>query len=68
MSGPITGIDHALVGVRDLEAARRAYRHLGFMVSPRGRHIGWGTANYCVMLPDSYIELRDGTPVAFRHM
>ena len=46
-----------LVGVRDLVAARRAYQHLGFTVSPRGRHIGWGTANYCVMFPDSYIEL-----------
>lgn len=57
MAGGITGIDHVLVGVRDLEAARRAYQHLGFTVSPRGRHIGWGTANYCVMFPDSYIEL-----------
>ena len=57
MSAHITGIDHALVGVRDLEAARRAYRHLGFTLSPRGRHIGWGTANYCVMLAGSYIEL-----------
>ena len=57
MSGGITGIDHVLVGVRDLVAARRAYQHLGFTVSPRGRHIGWGTANYCVMFPDGYIEL-----------
>ncbi len=57
MAGGITGIDHLLVGVRDLTAARRAYQHLGFTVSPRGRHIGWGTANYCVMFPDSYIEL-----------
>lgn len=57
MSGGITGIDHVLVGVRDLVAARRAYQHLGFTVSPRGRHIGWGTANYCVMFPDGYVEL-----------
>lgn len=59
MSRPtaIAGIDHVLVGVRDLEAARRAYRHLGFTLSPRGRHIGWGTANYCIMLPESYVEL-----------
>ncbi len=57
MSPPITGIDHVLVGVRDLEAARRAYRHLGFTLSPRGRHIGWGTANYCVMFARGYIEL-----------
>lgn len=57
MGGGITGIDHLLVGVRDLEGARRAYETLGFTVSPRGRHIGWGTANYCVMLDGGYIEL-----------
>ncbi len=57
MTKGITGIDHLLVGVHDLVAARRAYQHLGFTVSPRGRHIGWGTANYCVMFSDSYIEL-----------
>jgi catechol 2,3-dioxygenase-like lactoylglutathione lyase family enzyme len=56
-AGPITGIDHVLVGVRDLEAARRTFAHLGFTLSPRGRHIGWGTANYCVMLRTGYIEL-----------
>ena len=28
---PIAGIDHALVGVADLEAARDAYARLGFM-------------------------------------
>lgn len=57
MNNAITGIDHLLVGVRDLQAARRAYQHLGFTASPRGKHIGWGTANYCIMFPDSYIEL-----------
>jgi catechol 2,3-dioxygenase-like lactoylglutathione lyase family enzyme len=54
---PIRGIDHVLVGVRDLEVARATYQRLGFTVSPRGRHIGWGTANYCVMFPGDYIEL-----------
>ena len=53
----ITGIDHALVGVRDLEASRAAWSRLGFTVTPRGRHIGWGTGNYCVMLEEGYIEL-----------
>jgi catechol 2,3-dioxygenase-like lactoylglutathione lyase family enzyme len=53
----ITGIDHTLVGVRDLEAARTAWSRLGFTVTPRGRHIGWGTGNYCVMLEEGYIEL-----------
>lgn len=53
----ITGFDHALVGVADLEAARQAWQRLGFTLCPRGRHIGWGTANYCIMFPDDYIEL-----------
>jgi hypothetical protein len=53
----ITGIDHTLVGVRDLEAARAAWSRLGFTITPRGRHIGWGTGNYCVMLEEGYVEL-----------
>lgn len=53
----ITGIDHTLLGVRDLEAARRNWVRLGFSVTPRGRHIGWGTGNYCVMLEEGYVEL-----------
>lgn len=53
----LTGIDHTLVGVRDLEAARALWQGLGFTVSPRGRHIGWGTANYCIMFDAGYIEL-----------
>src|SRR3546814_19848545 len=54
---PLRGVDHVLVGVRNLEAARDTYRRLGFTVSPRGRHLGWGTANYCIMFPGDYIEL-----------
>ena len=46
-----------LVGVQDLEVARQTYAHLGFTLSPRGRHVGWGTANYCAMLQSGYIEL-----------
>jgi len=53
----ITGIDHTLVGVRDLEAARAAWETLGFTLTPRGRHIGWGTGNYCIMLESGYVEL-----------
>ena len=51
------GIDHSLIGVRDLEAARRTWQSLGFTVTPRGRHIGWGTANYCLMFERGYVEL-----------
>jgi hypothetical protein len=57
MSNGIAGIDHIIIGVRDLEAARRQWRRLGFSVTPRGRHIGQGTANYCVMFGRDYLEL-----------
>jgi catechol 2,3-dioxygenase-like lactoylglutathione lyase family enzyme len=53
----ISGIDHALIGVEDLEDARSVYEKLGFTTTPRGSHIGWGTANYCIMFDDDYIEL-----------
>jgi catechol 2,3-dioxygenase-like lactoylglutathione lyase family enzyme len=53
----LTGLDHVIVGVRDLEAARAQYARLGFNSTPRGRHVGWGTANYCIMFPDDYVEL-----------
>jgi catechol 2,3-dioxygenase-like lactoylglutathione lyase family enzyme len=53
----LTGIDHLIIGVRDLEAARQRWARLGFNSTPRGRHVGWGTANYCIMLEDDYLEL-----------
>ena len=53
----IGGFDHIIIGVADLDRACDAYRRLGFTLSPRGRHIGWGTANYCIMFPDDYLEL-----------
>lgn len=53
----ITGLDHVLVGVADLESARQKWQQLGFTLTPRGRHIGWGTANYCIMFEQDYIEL-----------
>ena len=58
MSVSIDGIDHAIIGVRELEPAREAYTRLGFTLSPRGRHIGRGTANYCIMFEHDYLELR----------
>ena len=54
---PIAGIDHALIGVADLEAASQAYSRLGFTVTPRGRHIGWGTGNHTMMFENDYVEL-----------
>jgi catechol 2,3-dioxygenase-like lactoylglutathione lyase family enzyme len=53
----IAGIDHVIVGVRDLEAARTVWQRLGFALSPRGRHLEQPTGNYCVMFADDYIEL-----------
>ncbi|MGO4129822.1 VOC family protein [Inquilinus sp. YAF38] len=53
----ITGLDHVILAVAALDAARDTWRRLGFTVTPRGRHIGWGTANYCIMLAGDYIEL-----------
>lgn len=57
MDHRLTGVDHLLVGVRDLESARAAWQRLGFTTTPRGRHVGWGTANYCIMFGSDYIEL-----------
>ena len=53
----LVGIDHVIIGVRDLEAARARYARLGFNSTPRGRHVGWGTANYCIMFEHDYLEL-----------
>jgi len=53
----ITGIDHALVGVADLESARLSYQKLGFTLTPRGRHIGWGTGNHTIMFENDYVEM-----------
>lgn len=57
MDRHIRGIDHLLVGVRKLDAAAAAWRRLGFTLTPLGRHVGWTTANLCVMLEEGYIEL-----------
>lgn len=54
---PLTGIDHVVIGVADLEGSQGLWQKLGFTLTPRGRHIGWGTGNYCIMFPDDYLEL-----------
>ena len=46
----ISGTASAMVPSAATSSSRSA-------VSPRGSHIGWGTANYCVMFADDYIEL-----------
>jgi hypothetical protein len=53
----LAGIDHVIAGVRDLEIAREAWRRLGFILSPRGRHIDQPTGNDCMMFPSDHSEL-----------
>jgi catechol 2,3-dioxygenase-like lactoylglutathione lyase family enzyme len=53
----ITRFDHAVIAVRDLDAAISAYRALGFEVSPGGRHTGLGTYNAIIRFGLDYIEL-----------
>src|SRR5258708_11664987 len=53
----IAGIDHVIMGVRDLERAHIGWPRLGFTLPPRGGHLGQGTANYCVMSGRDYLEL-----------
>jgi Glyoxalase-like domain len=54
----IIGIDHAVVMVRDLDAAAANWKRLGFTQSPRGTHSAhMGTGNTTMMLDPDYIEL-----------
>ncbi|MBR1125389.1 VOC family protein [Bradyrhizobium lablabi] len=54
----ITGIDHAVIAVRDLDAAAANWQQLGFTISPRGTHSAhMGTGNYTIMLGEDYMEL-----------
>jgi len=57
MGNGLAAIDHVIVGVRDLERARMNWTRLGFTLTPRGRHLGQGTANYCTMFERDYLEL-----------
>lgn len=53
----ITGVDHVVIGVRDLPAAARAFEDLGFRVEPGGRHPGHGSHNALIRFPADYLEL-----------
>jgi hypothetical protein len=54
----VSGIDHAVILVRDLDAGRDRFARLGFTISPRGKHSAqMGTANHTIMLQDDYVEL-----------
>jgi hypothetical protein len=49
-------IDHLVLAVNDLEAARAAYGRMGFTLTPPARH-PWGTANSLVQLQGNFLEL-----------
>ncbi len=54
----LIGLDHAVVAVRDLDAASAAWKRLGFTVSARGTHSPHlGSGNYTIVFSDDYLEL-----------
>ena len=53
----ITGIDHVVIGVRDLARAVGAFERIGFEIAPGGRHAGAGTENALVRFSESFLEL-----------
>jgi hypothetical protein len=58
MTHAITGIDHCIVLVNDLDAARERMQSLGFKPAPRGVHSDhMGSHNHCVMLERGYFEV-----------
>ena len=52
----IAGLDHAVIAVRDLDAARETFTRMGFCLAPRGLH-STGSSNHNIMLGQDYIEL-----------
>jgi hypothetical protein len=50
------GIDHLVIAVDALSAARDRYAKLGFRTTPLGLH-PWGTANHLVQFRHNFIEL-----------
>lgn len=50
------GIDHLVLAVHDLEAARATYATLGFTLTPRAVH-PFGTANSIIQLQGCFLEL-----------
>lgn len=53
---PNRGIDHLVLCVRHLEAARRTYTRLGFTLTPHACH-PWGTGNSLAQFRGNFIEL-----------
>src|SRR5258708_12094847 len=49
-------LDHLVLCVRDLDAARRTFERLGFTLTPKATH-PFGTANSLVQLHGNFLEL-----------
>jgi catechol 2,3-dioxygenase-like lactoylglutathione lyase family enzyme len=61
----VTGIDHFVIRVADLDAGQRLFAKLGFTLTPRGFHVGGGSANHTAPLSGgNYFELIHLTPGA----
>lgn len=52
----LRGIDHLVLPVHDLDAARRTYEGLGFTLTPTAQH-PFGTDNSLVQMQDCFLEL-----------
>ncbi len=52
----IAGLDHAVIAVRDLDAARATYQRMGFKLAPRGEH-STGSSNHNILFEKDYLEL-----------
>ena len=57
MERAFTGIDHAVIVVRDVDAAAAAFERLGFIVTPKSGHPELGSENRCIIMHGDYIEL-----------
>jgi catechol 2,3-dioxygenase-like lactoylglutathione lyase family enzyme len=54
----VKGIDHFVIRVQDLDAGEKLYKRFGFTLTPRGFHVGRGSANHTAPLSSgNYIEL-----------
>lgn len=61
-NAPVTGLDHVILAVNDLEAGHASASRLGFTTTEITAHVGWGTANTCIMFPGlddqgDYVEI-----------
>ena len=52
----VRGVDHMVMAVKDLDAARALYTALGFTVTPTAHH-PFGTKNALVQLHGAFLEL-----------